>query len=136
MLYLDTATTVFESIGGNCPEYWLHDIFVPAQQMHNHQTRHAQNILFPFSIIKCDARQRSFSNSDCYLWNPLPHSLEDANIHMPWYYVLVPLLSKQTPTSYYYFIAYSTFRTSKICICKYLNRTPRENRSSMRGHPV
>ena len=42
MIDFNTATTVYDSIHRNCPEY-LADMFLPAQQMHNHQTRHAQN---------------------------------------------------------------------------------------------
>ena len=49
MIDFNTAMTVYDSIHRNCPEY-LADMFVPAQQMHNHQTRHAQNGLFPSHI--------------------------------------------------------------------------------------
>ena len=76
MIDFNTATTVYDSIHRNCPEY-LADMFLPAQQMHNHQTRHAQNGLFPFHINRV-AGQRSFLNRGCHLWNSLPHSLKDA----------------------------------------------------------
>ena len=76
MIDFNAATTVFDSIHRNCPEY-LADMFVPAQQMHNHQARHAQNGLFS-SHLNCVAGQRSFLNQSCHLWNSLPHLLKDA----------------------------------------------------------
>ena len=76
MIDFNTATTVYDSIHRNCPEY-LADMFLPAQQMHNYQTRHAQYGLFPSHINRV-AGQRSFSNRGCHLWNSLPHSLKDA----------------------------------------------------------
>ena len=41
-----TTTLVYDSIHGNCPEY-LADRFIPASNIHNYQTRHARNGLFP-----------------------------------------------------------------------------------------
>ena len=76
MIDFNTATTVYDSIHGNCPEY-LADMFLPAQKMHNHQTWHAQNELFPSHISRV-AGQRSFLNRGCHLWNSLPHSLKNA----------------------------------------------------------
>ena len=76
MIDFNTATTVYDSIPRNCPEY-LADMFLPAQQMHNHQTRHAQNGLFPSHINRV-AGQQSFLNRGCHLLNSLPHSLKDA----------------------------------------------------------
>ena len=46
MIDFTTATTVFNSVHGNCPEY-LADMLVPAQQIHNHEIRHSPNGLFP-----------------------------------------------------------------------------------------
>ena len=76
MTDFNTATTVYDSIRRNCPEY-LADMFLLAQQMHNHQTWHAQNGLFPSDINRV-AGQRPFLNRGCHLWNSLPHSLKEA----------------------------------------------------------
>ena len=71
-----TATMVFDSIHGNCPEH-LADMSVPAQQIHNHETRHDVNGSFP-PHINCVAGQQSFLNRGYHLWNSLPHSLKEA----------------------------------------------------------
>ena len=75
MTDFNIATTVFDSIHRNCPEY-LAGMFVPAQQMDNHQTRHTKNGLFPSHINRV-AGQRSFLNRGCHLWSSLPHSFKD-----------------------------------------------------------
>ena len=41
-----TTTLVYDSIHGNCSEYLAH-LFIPASNIHNYQTRHAHNGLFP-----------------------------------------------------------------------------------------
>ena len=63
-------------IHGNYPKY-MADMFVPAQQIHNHETRHALNGLFPSHINRVTGQQ-SFLNRGCHLWNSLLHSLKDA----------------------------------------------------------
>ena len=40
-----TTTLVYDSVHGNCPEY-VADLFIPASNIHNYQTRHAHNGLF------------------------------------------------------------------------------------------
>ena len=76
MIDFNTATTVYDSLHRNFPEY-LTDMFLPAQQTHNHQTRHAQNGLLPSHMNRV-AVQRSFLNRGSHLWKSLPHSLKDA----------------------------------------------------------
>ena len=41
-----TTSMVYDSVHGNCPEY-LTELFVPAHNIHNYQTRHARSGLFP-----------------------------------------------------------------------------------------
>ena len=71
-----TTTLVYDSIHGNCPEY-LADLFIPASNIHNYQTRHARNGLFP-THMNLVADQRSFLNRGCHLWNSLPQTLQSA----------------------------------------------------------
>ena len=72
----NTTTMVYDSIHGNCPEY-LADLFIPACNIQNHQTRHACNGLFP-THMNLVAGQRSFLNRGCHLWNSLPQTLQSA----------------------------------------------------------
>ena len=65
-----TISMVYDSILSNCPEY-LTELFVPAHDIHNCQTRHARNGLF-LTRMNLVAGQRSFLNRGCHLWNSLP----------------------------------------------------------------
>ena len=60
-----TISMVYDSIHGNCPEY-LTELFVPAHDIHNYQTRHARNGLFP-THMNLVAGQRSFLNRGFHL---------------------------------------------------------------------
>ena len=72
-----TISMVYDSIHGNCPEY-LTELFVPAHYIHNNQTRHARNGLFP-THMNLVAGQRSFLNRGCHLWNSLPQKVQCAS---------------------------------------------------------
>ena len=52
MIDFNTVTTVFDSIHRNYSEY-LADTFLPAQQMHNYQTRHAKKRFIPIPSKWC-----------------------------------------------------------------------------------
>ena len=54
----NTISMVYDSIHGNCPEY-LTELFVPAHDIHNYQTRHARNGLF-WTHMNLVAGQRFF----------------------------------------------------------------------------
>ena len=68
---------VYHSIHGNCPEH-LTELFVPAHNIHNYQTRHVRNGLFP-THMNLVAGQRSFLNRHCHLWNSLPQTIQCAS---------------------------------------------------------
>ena len=72
-----TISMVYDSIHGNCPEY-LTELFVPAHDIHNYQTRHASNGLLP-THMNLAAGQRSFRNRGCHLWNSLPQTVQCAS---------------------------------------------------------
>ena len=72
-----TLSMVYNSIHGNCPEY-LTELFVPAHDLHNYQTRHACNDLFS-THMNLVAGQRSFLNKGCHLWNSLPQTVQCAS---------------------------------------------------------
>ena len=72
-----TISMVYDSIHSNCPEY-ITEPFVPAQDIHNYQTRHARNGLFP-THMNLVAGQRSFLNRGCHLWNSLPQTIQCAS---------------------------------------------------------
>ena len=72
-----TISMAYDSIHGNCPEY-LTELFVPAHNIHNYQTRHARNGLFP-THMNLVAGQRSFLDRGCHLWNSLPQTVQCAS---------------------------------------------------------
>ena len=72
-----TISMVYDSIHGNCPKY-LTELFVPAHDIHNYQTRHARNGLFP-THMNLVAGQRSFLNRGCHLWYSLPQTVQCAS---------------------------------------------------------
>ena len=65
-----TISMVYDSIHGNCPEYLI-ELFVPAHDIHNYQTRPTRMNLV--------AGQRSFLNRGCHLWNSLPQTVQCAS---------------------------------------------------------
>ena len=73
-----TISIVYDSIHSNCPEY-LAELFVPAHDIHNYQTRHARNGLFP-THMNLVAGQRSFLNRGCHLWNSLLQTVQCASM--------------------------------------------------------
>ena len=73
-----TISMVYDSIHSNCPQY-LTELFVPAHDIHNYQTRHAPNGLFPTHMNQLVAGQRSFLNRGFHLWNSLPQTVQCAS---------------------------------------------------------
>ena len=71
-----TAVMTYNSIHGNCPEY-LTNLFIPAQKIHNYETRHAQHGLHPTHMHHV-AGLRSFFNKGSHLWNSLPLTVQSA----------------------------------------------------------
>ena len=69
-----TISMAYDSIQGNCSEY-LTELFVPAHNIHNYQTRHARKGLFP-THMNLVAGQRSFLDRGCHLWNSLPQTVQ------------------------------------------------------------
>ena len=76
LIDFNTTNMVYDSVNGNCPEY-LTDIFIPAQKIHNYNTRHANHGLFP-SHTSLVAGQRTFQSRGCHLWNSLPQQIQCA----------------------------------------------------------
>ena len=58
LIYYSTTSMVYDSSHGNCPEY-LTELFVPAQDIYNYQSRLAGNGLFP-THMNLVAGQRPF----------------------------------------------------------------------------
>ena len=56
---------------------YLADLFIPASNINNYQTRHARNGLFP-TYMNLVAGQRSFLKRGCHLWKYLPQTLQSA----------------------------------------------------------
>ena len=71
-----TAVMTYNSIHGNCAEY-LTNLFIPAQKIHNYETRHVQHGLHPTHLHHV-AGLRSFFNKGCHLWNSLPLTVQSA----------------------------------------------------------